>query len=169
MSRGSPTFTDSSRAISLALALSVCGAERLGGVEVAIGSVRNHCLTGLKTELDAIELNRDDVWLERHQVGYAADLRIGVAIRPCRQTRITDVVVTAQTFIRAKGLIFHGRQRSLIDGGAWNVPARREAGFIKDKRPLRIGDDAITVADHKATGCLAYVDAVVAVGGMAHD
>ena len=43
-------------------------------VEVAIGAVRNHCLTRLKTELGAIELYRDYVRLERHQAGDAADL-----------------------------------------------------------------------------------------------
>ena len=65
--------------------------------------------------------------------------------------------------------MFHGSEGGLIDVGAWNVPARREAGLVEDQRPLRIGDDAVTMADHEVTGGLANVDAVVAVGGMAHD
>jgi hypothetical protein len=41
----------------------------------------------------AIEMDGDDVRLERHQVGDAADLRIGVRIRPGRQTRLTTGLV----------------------------------------------------------------------------
>jgi hypothetical protein len=52
--------------------------------------VRDHGLTRLKMELGAIEMYRDDVRFERHQVGDAADLRIGVRIRPCRQTCVID-------------------------------------------------------------------------------
>ena len=81
--------------------------QRLGDVEVAIGAVRNHRLTRLKTKLGAVELYRDDVRFERHQIGDAADLSIGVTIRPCRQTCITDVVVAAQPFVRAERLVFH--------------------------------------------------------------
>ena len=66
--------------------------------------MRNHRLTRLKMELRAIEMYRDDVRLERHQVGDAADLGIGVRIRPCRQTCVTDVVVAAEPFVRAEGL-----------------------------------------------------------------
>jgi hypothetical protein len=67
--------------------------------------VRNHRLARLKTKLDAVELYRDDVRFERHQIGDAADLSIGVTIRPCRQTCITDVVVAAQPFVRAERLV----------------------------------------------------------------
>ena len=63
----------------------------------------------------------------------------------------------------------HGRQCGLIDVGAWHVPARREAGLVEDDRPPGIGDDAVTMANHEVTGRLADVDAVIAVGGMAHD
>ena len=63
----------------------------------------------------------------------------------------------------------HGGQRRLINVGASNVPARREAGLVEDYRPLGIGDDAVTMADHEVAGGLANVDAVVAVGGMAKD
>ena len=65
--------------------------------------------------------------------------------------------------------MFHRSQRGFIDVGAWNVPAWREAGLVEDQRPLGIGDDAVTMADHEATGGLADVDAVVVIGGMAHD
>ena len=44
----------------------VCGADRLGDGEIAIGAVRNHRLTRLKMELGAIEMYRDDVRLERY-------------------------------------------------------------------------------------------------------
>lgn len=80
--------------------------ERLHDGEVAIGAVRNHRLTRLQTELGAIELYRDHVRLERHEAGDAADFGIGVTIRPCRQTCVTDVVVAAQPFVRAEGLCF---------------------------------------------------------------
>src|SRR5262249_51277501 len=53
--------------------LAVCLAERLCDGEVA--------------ELDAIELYRDHLRLERHRVGDAADLGKGVTILPCRQAR----------------------------------------------------------------------------------
>ena len=83
--------------------------ERLGHGEVAIGAMRNHRLARLKTELGAIKLYRDQVRLERHQAGDAADLRIGLTIRPCRQTRLADVVIAAQPFVRAEGLmVFQG-------------------------------------------------------------
>jgi len=124
MFRGSPTFTDSNRAILIAWSLSFCSAERLTDLEVAIRAVRNHCLSWLKTELDAIELYRNYFWFERHEVGDPAHFRVGVTIRPCRQTCIADVVVAAQSFVRAKGLkMLNGRQSGLIDVGAYNVPA----------------------------------------------
>ena len=85
--------------------------------------MRNHRLPRLKTELSAVEAYRDDVRLERNQVGDAADLRIRVRIRPCRQRCVTDVVVAAQPFVRTKGLVFYRDQCGLIDVGAWNVPA----------------------------------------------
>jgi hypothetical protein len=42
--------------------------------------VWNHSLTMLKVELNAIELYRNHIGLERHQVQDAANLRIGVRI-----------------------------------------------------------------------------------------
>src|SRR5262249_61478542 len=120
-------------------------------------------------ELDAIEMYRDDVRLERHQVGDATDLRIGIRIRTRRQTCVTDGVVAAEPFVWAEGLEFHGSEGGLIDVCAWNVPTRREAGLVEDERPRGIGDDAVMMADHEVTGGLANVDAVVVVGGMAHD
>ena len=65
--------------------------ERLGDGEVAIWAVWNHCLTQLETELGAIELYRNHVWLERHRAGDTADLRISVRIQSCRETCSTDV------------------------------------------------------------------------------
>jgi hypothetical protein len=44
--------------------MAVCRLDHLGEVEVAIGAVRNHCLTRLKMELSAIEIYRDDVRFE---------------------------------------------------------------------------------------------------------
>ena len=73
--------------------LAARSAVHLGEVQVAIGAVRNHRLTRFKTELDAIEMHRDDVRFERYQAGDATDLRIGVGIRPCRLTRVTDAVI----------------------------------------------------------------------------
>jgi hypothetical protein len=52
----------------------------LDEVEVAIGAMWNNRLTRLKMEQGAIEMYRDDVRFERHQVRDAVDLRIGVWI-----------------------------------------------------------------------------------------
>jgi hypothetical protein len=41
-------------------------AVQLGEVEVAIGAVRDHRLTRLKTELGAVEIYSDDIRFERH-------------------------------------------------------------------------------------------------------
>src|SRR6266478_7288918 len=81
----------------------------------------------------------------------------------------TYVVVAAQPFVRAEGLAFHGSERRIINVGTWNVPTRREAGLVQNHGPFSIGNDAVPIADHEMTGCLADVYAVVAVGGMAHD
>jgi len=56
--------------------------DQLADIEVAIGTVRNHCLAWLKTERRPVEKERNDVRFERYQVGDAADLTIGVRIRP---------------------------------------------------------------------------------------
>src|SRR5262249_24512943 len=66
-------------------------------------------------------------------------------------------------------LELYGSKGGLVDIGAQDVPARREAGLIEDERPLGIGDDAVMMPDHEVTGGLANVDAVVAVSGMACD
>src|SRR6266446_4937225 len=85
MSRGSPTFTDNSRAMSLrlggngppplaaAMASPPSGArswlftgEHFGDGELAIGAVRNHRLTRLKAQLGPVELYRHNVRLERY-------------------------------------------------------------------------------------------------------
>src|SRR5690242_692966 len=124
-------------------------------------------------ELSAIEMDRDDVRFERHQVGNAAHFRIGVRIRPCRQSCITDVVIAAEPFVWAEGLALYGSEDGseggLVDIGAQDVPARRKAGLVEDERPRRISDDAVMMTDHEVTGSLANVDAVIAVSGMAHD
>src|SRR5262249_8638154 len=48
--------------------------KRLGDGELTIGTVWNNRLTRRKTKSFVIELHRDYVWLERDQVGDAADL-----------------------------------------------------------------------------------------------
>jgi hypothetical protein len=63
--------------------------DRLGDGKVPIRAVWNHRLTRLKTEVGAVELYRDDVRFERYQIGDAADLSIGLTIRPCCQTCVT--------------------------------------------------------------------------------
>jgi hypothetical protein len=90
--------------------MAACRLDHLGEVEVAIGAVRNHRLARLKMELRAIEMDRYDVRFERHQVGDAANLGIGVRIRPCRQTCVIDGVIAAEPLIRAEGLEFHGSE-----------------------------------------------------------
>jgi hypothetical protein len=42
--------------------------------ELAIGAVRDDALDRLEIELSAIEVNRDDIRLERHEAGDAAGL-----------------------------------------------------------------------------------------------
>ena len=143
--------------------------EHFGDGELAIGAVRNHRLTRLKTELGAIKLYRDDVRLERHQAGNTADLRVGVTIRPCRQTCVTDVEIAAQPFVRAESLVFHGDQLRLVNVGASNVPARCKAGFVEDYGALSVGDNAVMMANHQPSRGLSDVDAVVTVSGMTHD
>jgi hypothetical protein len=118
-------------------------AERFLDREVAIGPVRNHLLARLETELRAIELDRDFVRLERHQVGDAADLRIGVGIRPSRQTCIIDGVIAAEPFVWAEGLELHRREGRLVDVDAGDVPTRRESGLVEGERPRRIRNDAV--------------------------
>src|SRR6476646_2433732 len=91
MSRGSPTFTDNSRAMSLSgrsqplsrprrrvLAHWLFEGEHLGNCEAEIGAVGNHRLAGSRRSWGPVELYRDNIGLERHQVGDAADLGIGL-------------------------------------------------------------------------------------------
>src|SRR5258708_35104790 len=85
ISRGRPTLTDSSRAMScFALSegpeanLAARRAVQLSEIEDAIRAVWNHRLTGLKTELGSIELDSDDVRVERHGIRDAAHFRRGV-------------------------------------------------------------------------------------------
>src|SRR5215475_14219408 len=82
---------------------------------------------------------------------------------------VTDVVITAQPFVRTEGLMIHRGQRRLVDIGAWNVPAWREAGLVENQWSLGIGNDAITVTHYEVTGGLADVDAMVIVRGMTQD
>jgi hypothetical protein len=86
----------------------VCRADRLVDREVAIGAMRNHILTRLEMKLGAIETDRDDFRLQRHQVGDAADFSIGLSIPPGRQTRLTDGVITAEPFVWEKVWSFTG-------------------------------------------------------------
>src|SRR5579885_1717157 len=65
--------------------------------------------------------------------------------------------------------MLNGGQRRFIDVGARNVPARREARFVQNQRPLRIGDRAITMAHKEPARRLADIDAMVAIIGVAHD
>ena len=96
---------------------------RLGNGEFPIGTVRNYRLTRFKVELSAVQMHRNYVWLERHQTGDAANFRIGLPIRPCRQACVTDIVVAAQTFVRAKGLMFHESEC----GRSNDAPSRRRS------------------------------------------
>src|SRR5215469_11802044 len=124
MSRGSPTFTDSSRAIPLGIPRlheSSYPQADASGPSVRDQTVRNYCLTRLKTQLHAVEVHRDYVRLERHESGNASDFGISLTIRPCRKTCVGDVVITAQAFVRTEGLMFHESQRGLIDVGARDV------------------------------------------------
>ena len=115
----------------------------------------NHLLTRLEMESDAIEMDRDDLRLERHQVGDAADFSIGVRIRPGRQTCLTHSVIATEPFVWAEGLELHWSEGGLIDVGALNVPARRETGLVEDERTRGIGDGAVMMADHEVTRGLA--------------
>src|SRR5262245_66179498 len=119
MSRGSPTFTETSRATSLRVGGRLswpCARERFGDGEVAIRAVWNYRLTGLEVDLQTIDLHGDDIRLERHEARDAADLGIRLTIRPCRLTCVTDVGVAAQPFVRAEGRVVQSRPRRLVDG-----------------------------------------------------
>jgi hypothetical protein len=67
----------------------------LGNTKFAIRAVRNDRLARLKVELRAIELHGNYVWFKRHQAGDTANFRVGLTIRPCHQTCVTDIVVAA--------------------------------------------------------------------------
>jgi hypothetical protein len=60
-----------------------------------------------------------------------------------------------------EGLEFHRSEGGLIDVGALNVPARREARLVEDERTRGICNGAVMMADHEVTRGLANVDAVV--------
>src|SRR5580698_1182198 len=160
MSRGSPTFTDNSRATFASLnhqsahnvysvfhnvynADSLAGREHFADRQFAIGTVRGNALAWLEMELFAIEMNRDDVRLERHAAGDAVDLRVGIGIAPGRGSGLADVVVATDPFIRAEGLVLREREDGLVDVRARHVPARREAGLIEHERLRGIGDDVL--------------------------
>jgi hypothetical protein len=83
--------------------------------------------------------------------------------------RVSDVVVAAHSFVRAEGLMFHGRQCGLINVRAWDIPTWGKPGFVKSDWPLAIGNDAVTLADNDLAGRLPNVDAVIDIGGMAQD
>src|SRR5262252_4300545 len=82
-----------------------------GNAEFAVGAMWNDGLARLKTELSAIQRDRNNV-------------RIGFPIRPCRKACIADVVIAAQTFVGTERLMFHEGKSGLINVGARNVPAR---------------------------------------------
>src|SRR5260370_7805961 len=97
-------------------------AVQLSEIEVAIRAVWNHRLTGLKTELGAIEMHSDDVRFERHEIRDAAHFRIGVGIRPCCLTRVADRVIAAKALVRAEPLAFHARTPDLLAVVPRNLP-----------------------------------------------
>src|SRR5262249_45617385 len=68
-----------------------------------------------------------------------------------------------------EGLMLYEGQRRLVDVGALDVPTWREAGLIQRQRSRGIRDDLVAVADDEMPGCLADIDAMVAVGSMAHN
>lgn|SRR6185437_14522100 len=75
---------------------------RFNGGKFPVGAVRNNRLTRLKTQLDAIDLHGNDVWLEGYQARHAADFRKCLAIRPCRQVCFTNVEIATHSLIRQK-------------------------------------------------------------------
>lgn len=143
--------------------------DYFGDVEIPIWAVRNDRLARLEMHLLAIEMNRHDVWFERHKIGNAADFGIGVGIGPCRLACLSDRIIAAETLVRAEGLEFHRGEGGLIDVGTWNVPAGGKTGFVEDQGPPCIGDDPALMVDDEMTGGLANVDPVVGIGCVAHD
>ena len=129
----------------------------------------NHGLARLKAELSAIQIDRNNVRFERDQAGNANNFRIGFAIRPCRKTCVADVVVAAEAFVGAKGLMFHEGKSGLIDVGTRNVPARSKTGLVEDQRPLTVRDDSVAITNHEMARSLADVNSMVTVGSMAQD
>jgi hypothetical protein len=86
----------------------------------------------------------------------------GVLTGPCTGARFGDVVVAGQALIWTEGLAFDRVQRRLLDVGARNIPAGREAGLLQDQWTGTVGDEAVTAADLQVSGALADVDAVMA-------
>src|SRR5580658_7558031 len=100
-------------------------------------------------KLYAVELYRYNVRLERHQVVDAAHFRVGFPIRPCRETRLANVVVTTQPFVRAEGSMIHRGERRFINVRVRNVPAWSKTGLIERQRSAGIGDDAVAMPNHE--------------------
>jgi hypothetical protein len=114
-------------------------------------------------------MNRNNVRFERDQAGNANNLRIGFAIRPGRKACVADVVVAADPFVGAKGLMFHEGKNGLIDVGTRNVPPRGKTGLVEGERLLAVRDDAVAISNHEMAGSLTNIDSVVTVGSMAQD
>src|SRR6516164_9998346 len=142
MSRGSPTLTESSRAIGV-----LRPATSLVDGEIPIRAVRNHRLPRLERKYGAVQLDRHDVGLERHEIGDATNLGLRLAVGPRGPMRLADIVVAAEALVRTERLLCYRGQRRLVDVGARPVPTRRKAGLVEHDRPVRVGHNAIVVPD----------------------
>src|SRR5256885_14356028 len=75
------------------------------------------------------------------------DLGPRLQVGPRGPFALADVVVTGKALVGAERLSLDGDQRALLDVLAWDVPARRKAGFVQHDRPCSVRDTPHTVHD----------------------
>src|SRR5207253_3826749 len=117
MCRGTPTFTDSSRVMSLALGpgWAAVPLQNFVGIQASVDSVWHDALTRLEGEFLVVEEDLDLVRLEGDEVGDACDLGPRPRIGPCRLFMVADVVVAGQALIGAERLSLDWDQHVLGD------------------------------------------------------
>src|SRR5437879_12714321 len=94
-----------------------------------------------------MEGDSDLVRLDGEEIGDVRVLGPRRQVRPRGPFALADVVVTGKALVGAERLSLDGDQRALLDVLAWDVPARRKAGFVQHDRPCSVRDTPHTVHD----------------------
>src|SRR5262249_12254682 len=112
----------------------------LVGVEPSVDTVRYNGLARFEGQLAAVEVNVDDLWLERHEARHP-----GLEIGPGGALMLPDVVVAGQALVRVERLSLDRCQGRLVDVLPGDVPAGREARLVEHERAPRLGNDPVPV------------------------